>query len=90
LVRRGQDAARRLAVLAKVKNYFQTVHPIFAPHFSDRNYPSSFDHFVPPSLFCAIQSICRKFEAVLQFNLKIGSFALRPDRPPCCAKIKSK
>jgi hypothetical protein len=40
-----QDVARRLSVVAKLKNDLQPVHPIFAPHLFDRNYPSSFDHF---------------------------------------------
>jgi hypothetical protein len=44
-VRRRQDIARRLSVVAQVKNYLQSVHPVFAPHFFDRNYPSPFDHF---------------------------------------------
>jgi hypothetical protein len=44
-VGRGQDAARGLSVVAEVKNYLQSIHPVFAPHFFDRNYPSSFDHF---------------------------------------------
>jgi hypothetical protein len=51
-VGRGQDAARRLAVFAKVKNYFQSVHPVFAPHLSNCDYPSSFNHFFTSIILC--------------------------------------
>jgi hypothetical protein len=50
-VGRRQDAARRLSIVAQVKDHFQSVHPVFAPHFSDRNYPSSFDHFFTSVVF---------------------------------------
>jgi hypothetical protein len=49
---RGQDATRRLPVFAQVKNYLQSVHPVFAPHVSDRNYPCSFDHFFTSVILC--------------------------------------
>jgi hypothetical protein len=48
----GQDTPRRLAVFAEVKNHFQSIHPVFAPHFSNRNYPSSSNHFFTSIILC--------------------------------------
>jgi hypothetical protein len=50
-VRRGQDVARRLPVVAQMENYLQPVDPVFAPHLSNRNYPSSLDHFFTSDVF---------------------------------------
>jgi hypothetical protein len=65
-VRRRQNAARRLSIVAKVKNHLQPVHPVLAPHFFNRNDPSSFDHFFT-SIFCTTPSICQEFGTVLEF-----------------------
>jgi hypothetical protein len=48
----GQNTARRLSVFAQTEHYFQSVHPVFTPHFSDRNYPGSFDHFFTAIILC--------------------------------------
>jgi hypothetical protein len=66
-VGRGQDATCRLTIVAQVKNHLQSVHPVFAPHFFNRNDPSSFDHFFYLHYFVLFKSIYQKFGLVLEF-----------------------
>jgi hypothetical protein len=44
-VRQRQNTARWLPVFTEMKNYFDAVDPVLAPHLSDPNDPSPFYHF---------------------------------------------
>jgi hypothetical protein len=90
-VGRGQDASRRLSVVPQMKHYLQSVYPVFAPHFSNRNYPSSFDHFFTSIILCYPKyapgtriGIGVSFESMNYFFTSSGA----GDFPPCLKRDK--